>query len=166
MAETGVVAKLQADQNALAEMVGSTHTPQYNRAVTALKRLKEIEEQINSTGCVSTENLEWLRKLPYGDELKNFLDAIELVQSAWHKDGARPSAETPAETETRRSTRDDDVITPEGECDFARFWLLEVLDSLKTFIQGERLYHGQQMVQRSEGSVTLSWFRRKQTLTV
>jgi hypothetical protein len=151
LAETGVVAKLLADQNTKAEMLASTHIPQYNDADTALKRLKEIEGQINSTGCVSTENLEWVRKLPYGDELKNFLNAIELVQSARHKDGARPSAETSAETETRRSTRDADVTIPEAEWDFARAFLLEVLNSLKTFIEGERFYHGQQMVQRSEG---------------
>jgi hypothetical protein len=120
LAETGVVAKLLADQNAKAEMLASTHIPQYNSAVTALKRLKEIEEQINSTGCVSTENIEWLGKLPYGDELKNFLDAIELVQSVRQKGGFRPGAEMPAETETKWSTRDDDVTAPEAEWDFAR----------------------------------------------
>ena len=151
LAETGVVAKLLADQNAKAEMLASTHLPQYNSAVTALKRLKEIEEQINSTGCVSTENIEWLGKLPHGDELKNFLDAIEFVRSVRQKGGFRPGAEMPAETETKWSTRDDDVTTPEVEWDFARALLLGVLDSLKTFIEGERFYHGQQMVQRSEG---------------
>jgi hypothetical protein len=151
LAETGVVAKLLADQNTQAEMLASTHIPQYHRAVTALKHLKEIEEQINSTGCVSTENIEWLGKLPYGDELKNFLNAIELVQSVRQKGGVRPGAEMPAETETQRSTRDDDVTTPEVEWDSARALLLGVLDSLKTFIESERFYHGQQMVQRSEG---------------
>jgi hypothetical protein len=151
LAETGVVAKLLADQNAKAEMLASTHLPQYNSAVTALKRLKEIEEQINSTGCVSTENIEWLGKLPHGDELKNFLDAIEFIRSVRQKGGFRPGAEMPAETETQRSTRDDDVTTPEVEWDSARALLLGVLDSLKTFIECERFYHGQQMVQRSEG---------------
>jgi hypothetical protein len=152
LAETGVVAKLLADQNTKAEMLASTHIPEYNRAVTALKRLKEIEEQINSTGCVSTENIEWLGKLPYGDELKNFLNAIELVQSVRQKGGDRPGPEMYAETEAGRPTRDDDdVTTPEVEWDSARALLLGVLDSLKTFIEGERFYHGQQMVQRSEG---------------
>jgi len=152
LAETGVVAKLLADQNAKAEMLASTHIPQYNSAVTALERLKEIEEQISSTGCVSTENIEWLGKLPYGDELKNLLNAIELVQSVCQKGGDRPGAEMHAETEAGRPTRDDDEVTaPEAEWDFARACLLGVLDSLKTFIEGERSYHGQQMVQRSEG---------------
>jgi hypothetical protein len=132
-------------------MLASTHIPEYNSAVTALKRLKEIEEQIDSTGCVSTENIEWLGELPYGDELKSFLDAIELVQSARHKDGARPGAEMPAETETQWSTRDADVTAREAEWDVARAYLLDVLNTLKTFIEGERFYHGQQMVQRSEG---------------
>jgi hypothetical protein len=152
LAETGVVAKLQADQNTKAEMLASTHIPEYNRAVTALKRLKEIEEQINSTGCVSTENIEWLGKLPYGDDLKNFLIAIELVQSVRQKGDDHPGAEMHAETEAGWPTRDDDdVTTPEAEWDFARRYLLGVLNSLKTFIKSERFYHGQQMVQRSEG---------------
>jgi hypothetical protein len=152
LAETGVVAKLLADQNAKAEMLASTHIPQYNGAVTALKRLKETEGQINSTGCVSTENIEWLGKLPYGDELKNFLNAIELVQSVRQKGGDRAGAEMHAETEAGRPTRDDDDgTTPEVEWNLARAYLLEVLNSLKTLIEGERFYHGQQMVQRSEG---------------
>jgi len=38
-------------------------------------------------------------KLPYGDELKNFLNAIELVQSVRQKGGDRPDAEMHAATE-------------------------------------------------------------------
>ena len=80
LAESGVIAKLLADHETMAEMTVSTHVPQYNRAVAVLGRLEEIEEQIHSAGYVSTENLGWLRKLPYGDELKNFIDVIELVK--------------------------------------------------------------------------------------
>jgi hypothetical protein len=56
-----------------------------------------------------------------------------------------------AETEAGRPTRDANITAPEAEWDFARAYLLEVLNSLKTLIEGERFYHGQQMVQRSEG---------------
>src|SRR5262249_43715510 len=46
--ETGELAKLLADHDGRAEMLASTHVPQYNQAVANLARLDQIEKQINS----------------------------------------------------------------------------------------------------------------------
>jgi hypothetical protein len=148
--EAGELAKLLADHDTRAEMVASTHVPQYNQAVADLAHLKLIEEQINSEGRVSPENLDWLRKLPYQEAVKYFLDAIELVQSVERGEGARPNPAMPAAGESRRPTSATNAATREAERDVVRELLLNVLDSLKHAIQGQQLYHGQNMIRRAE----------------
>ena len=130
--------------------MASTHVPHYNQALADLAHLTQIEEQINSEGRVSPENLDWLRKLPYQDAVKYFLDAIRLVQSVERGKGARPNPAMPTAGESQRPTSATNAATCEAQRDVMRELLLNVLDTLKQVIQGQQLYHSQNMIRRAE----------------
>jgi hypothetical protein len=149
--EAGEIAKLLADHETRAEIAASTHIPQYNQAVADLAQLTQIEEQINSEGRVSTENLDWLRNLPCsGDEGKNLCDVIELAQAARPKEGARPSPDIPAAGASRPPKRAKNAATSEGEWEVVRPLLLSILDSLKESMRAEQLHHGEYLIRRAE----------------
>jgi hypothetical protein len=151
LAETGAIAKLQADHETMAEMATSAHVPQYNRAVEALSRLNGVEEQINSTGRVGTEDEDWLRQLPYRGEVKNFLDILNLVRKASPQDGLCPDPNATIAAGSQQPARGDNAATSQGDQDVLRDLLLQVLGGLKRTIQSEQLYHGQHMMRGAEG---------------
>jgi hypothetical protein len=149
-AENGEIAKLLADHQPAAEMAASTHTPLYNQAVTALKLLEQIEEHIGSEGRVSADNLDSIRKLPYFDAVKYFLQVVAFVQPAEPEDDIRPGLETPAaEVACEGPTAAKDDAPSEAKREFARDLLIQALDVMKTAISLEELHHAQHLGRRS-----------------
>jgi hypothetical protein len=151
LAETGAIAKLQADHETMAEMVASTHGPQYNRAVTDLSRLQGVEERLNSTGRVSMEDRDWLRKLSHCEEVTTFLDMLSLFQKEGTQDGVCPNSKKTTAAGSQQPASGKDAATSEADRDHLRDLLLQVLQALKRAIQREQLYHSQHMMRRAEG---------------
>jgi hypothetical protein len=147
-AETGEITKVLADFDVKAEISASVDTPAYVQAVAVLKKFEQIEEQLNSEGRVSEENLDCLRKLPYSDAVKHFLDAIRLAQAAESEGDARPEM-SPA-TEGERPTSNAKAAMFEDEQDLWCHFLLRCLESVKDAIREEQAHHGLQMMRRVE----------------
>jgi hypothetical protein len=148
-AETGEIAKGIAEFQPKTGMAASAHTPQYLQATAALTKLEEIEEQINSGGDVSQESLDWLRKLPYREEVKLFLGTIELVQSVRAEKVSPPSSPIPIPAEKQPSTGGTSVGTSDEEENFGRDLMLKTFDQLKQAIQQQQLYHGENLMRRT-----------------
>jgi len=148
--ETGELAKLFADHDTRAEIMASTHTPQYFQAGTDHKRLEEIEEQINSGGYVSEKNLDWLRKLPYGDEIRTLLELVEIKQPAEPGEDAPSNPEMAFAAANQRPTRDKSAAMFQVEWEFVCPSLLSILDSLKAFNRQEQGHHGVFLIRRAE----------------
>jgi hypothetical protein len=148
--EAGELGKLLADHDTRAEMAASTHTPQYNQAVADLAHLNQIEEQINSEGRVSQENLDWLRKLPYGDEGRSLWDAIELAQHGEPREGEPASPDKSTAAESQRPPSAENVATSKANREFTRPWLLDLLDCLKETMRREQLHHAEFLIRRAE----------------
>lgn len=79
-AEAGEVNKHLADHMPAAEIAASRHSPQYKQSAERLSRLSRLEEEFDSEGHISPENMKWLRTLPYVDEVNLIARMAEIVQ--------------------------------------------------------------------------------------
>ena len=151
-AENGEIAMRLADHQPVAEMAASTHIPQYNQAVGALSQLEQIEEQVRSKGRVSADNLDSIRKMPYFEMVKYFLQLVELVQPTESRDDLPSSLEMPAaESANGRPTEATNAARAAAKQEVVRSVLLDWLGVMKNAISQEKLYHIQYLGRRSEG---------------
>jgi hypothetical protein len=148
-AEAGEIAKILADAEPGTETVASS-TSQYNRAAADLTKLKEIEAQIDSEARVSTENLDWLQTLSYGEPVQQFLRGIEVGQAAVPAESARPSPGVPAAEESRRppSANKGATLEQQGEWEFGRAMMQSGLEGLKNAIHQVQLHHFEHLIRR------------------
>ncbi len=149
-AEAGESAKQLNEFNPRAEIATSEHTRPYRRAVTELKHLEKIEEQISLQALVSAENLDWLRKLSYGETLNDFVRMIELVRDGKSREERSPGQEIPPAAESRMPGSARSADTPPDDGGLTRDLLLNSLESLKNTIRQEILYHGEYLPRRVE----------------
>jgi len=149
--EAGEITKLLCEFNPAAELAASEHSRQYLQATADLKKLEKIEEQINLQARVSPENLNWLRKLPYGEPAKEFVLAIELVRDAESSEDSRTCGkETSAGTESPEPASAESAATLPEDGGFVRDLLLNNLECLKRTISHEIVYHGQYAALKAE----------------
>jgi hypothetical protein len=149
--EAGEITQHLCEVNPAVELATSEHSRQYVQATADLKELEKIEGQISRQARVSSENLEWLRKLPYGEPAKNFVLAIELVRDAESREDRRPGREeTSSVTEGQEPASAESAATSPKDGGFARDLLLDRLESLKRTICQQIGYHGQYPVLKLE----------------
>ncbi|MGA7380542.1 MAG: hypothetical protein WBX03_06795 [Terriglobales bacterium] len=150
-AETGEITKLLCELNPAAELATAEHSRQYLQATSDLKELEKIEEQINLQARVSSENLEWLRKLPYGEPANALVRTIELVpDDESREDSHTGREETSAVTESPEPASAESAATSPEDGGFARDLLLNGVECLKRTIVQEIVYHGQYPVLKVE----------------
>ena len=143
-AEAGEITKLLCELNPAAEFGSSEHSRQYLQATSDLKELEKIEEQIGLQARVSSENLEWLRKLPYGEPANALVRMIDLVLDAESREDSRTGREeTSAVTESPEPASAESAATSPEDGGFTRDLLLNSLECLKKAIVQEICYHGQ-----------------------
>ena len=151
-AENGEITMRLADHQPAAEMAASTHTPQYNQAVRALNQLEQIEEQVRSRGRVSADNLDLIRKMPYFEMVRYFLQVVELVEKTESGEDHLSSPVMPdAESANGRPTEATKAARAAGKLEFDCSLLLGALRVMKDAIGLEKLYHVQCLGRRSEG---------------
>jgi hypothetical protein len=115
------------------------------------KELEKIEEQINLQARVSPENLDWVRKLPYGEPVGDFVRVIELVRDAESGEDSRTGREeTSAVTESPEPASAESAATLPEAGGFTRDLLLNGVECLKRTICQEAVYHGQYPVLKVE----------------
>jgi|HubBroStandDraft_4_1064222.scaffolds.fasta_scaffold236914_1 hypothetical protein len=149
-AEAGEIRKLQSEFNPRAEIATSEHTQPYRQAITDLKQLDLIAEQIGLEGRVDSVHLDWLRGLPYGEPVTMLVDAIELVHQTRDKADGFPDQETPdAAGGKEPNAAKETAISPE-ENNCLRNLLLNSVEGVKRAIQREMLYHGQYLPLKTE----------------
>ena len=137
-AETGEITKLLCELNPAAELATAEHSRQYLQATSDLKELEKIEEQISLQARVSSENLEWLRKLPYGEPANALVLMIELVQTHESREDSRTGREeTSAVTESPEPASAESAATSPEDGGFTRDLLLNSLECLKKAIVQE-----------------------------
>jgi hypothetical protein len=143
-AEAGEITKSLSEFNPRAEIATSEHAGPYRQAVADLKELEKIEEEISLQALVSLENLDWLRKLPYGEAAKDFVGIIELAQRAESsEDQGMPTA-----AESQNPTSDNNAATSPEDGGFVRNLLLNGLEPLKNTIRREIIHHGEYLPRR------------------
>jgi hypothetical protein len=140
-AEAGEIDSARADYNPRAELAASSHTPPYQQAGADLKKLEHIADEIESEGCISAQNLEWLRSLPYRDEVGFILDLVEVIQN--RKNGNRKAADPSAENAVQRQEDDTSAATDAEEKDLFRELVPQALDKLKNIIQIQQVHDGE-----------------------
>jgi hypothetical protein len=97
-AEAGEITTILSQFNPKAEILASDHTPCYFEAIAYRSRLEEIEKKINRQADVSAENVEWLRRLPYGEPVKLFVRYNRTVAAR-----SRPGRPSPRSKEVQWS---------------------------------------------------------------
>lgn len=143
-AEAGEITKSLSEFNPRAEIATSEHAGPYRQAVADLKELEKIEEEIGLQALVSSENLDWLRKLPYGEVAKDLVGIIELAQDAESREGRG----MPPAAESEMPASDNRAATSPEDGSFVRDLLLNGVECLKNTIRQEILYHGEYLPRR------------------
>jgi hypothetical protein len=117
------------------------HAAAEKRVKDEIARMEQIEAEIELHARVSTEDIEWLKKLIYGDPVKNFLRCVERLQKV--ETQMRPSPAGPeAHKNNPTTTENSDTRQSEWQ-NFTREALKREMKLLKEFLWHERMYHYQ-----------------------
>jgi hypothetical protein len=141
-AEAGEITKVLCEFNPRAVLTASEHTIPYLQAVADMKELDKIEEQISLQARVSSENLDWLRKLDYG-EAKDLVRMSELGQETEGRVNERSCGEVPPAAESQELTGAENAAMSPDDGGMVRDLLLSRLECLKKRICEETVYHGE-----------------------
>jgi len=145
-AEAGEIGKSISEYRPGAEVASSDHTREYQQGMSDITKLKSIEKLLKQKARVSSEDLDWLRKLPYGDAGDVLALAIEPAQDAEREQDPSPTGEMSAGPESAKSSGVKTAARSQGDGGYARDVLLSMLDQLKDCVLLEIMRHGRQVV--------------------
>ena len=108
------------------------HAAAEKRVKDEIARMEQIEAEIELHARVSTEDIEWLKKLIYGDPVKNFLRCVERLQKV--ETQMRPGPDSPeAHKDNPTITENSDTRQSEWQ-NFTREALKREMKLLKEFL--------------------------------